>query len=696
MPSLLSPFPFANTPHVSTILMLWQSDDDGFQMSQLLQACTRFLSTFNEGIQEAPLQVYHSGLTFTPPDTIIGRTYSDIRSSSWTVQSPINKSHWDSTLRRFDCDGEVVECVAFSSDGKLASGSRRGIIRVWSPLSGDLLCKLEWPDHSIRHLTFSQQGHLASVSSTEIRVWDLDTQQPLQTIDPGRVASPFSAVFSDCGNFLYYVHSRQSACVYDWRNRLLMYVRHFDVPVQYIGMSTNGEWLAWCRIGEIQLSRWNDADSRKHPEPPLGGRAHMSVSSMAFSTDNKLFAVKGLTGHVSIWDVETRNLLHSFYHMYTIRHCPTSVSHSYYLEGGGNGSIYIYDLERKTWLIPIPAHSQEIRSLAFWDKHHMIVSISKGGKCVKTWDPSNLEVAYARTDEARKLSFGFGGEFLTIHDRFGGGWLIDTHKHGKSIKTITKQARLLVISEARPLLACIQKSRIEIWDTRQWSVRFTLPGTTPGPICFSTDGTKLAIPRPQAGFDIYDVDTRLREWSVGPRSPKSIAYLSLSTDGPVKCLAFSTSLFDIETPGEIVLTDITNNLTHQFPCDRAVSLSFINGGKQLLVLHHNWGGSILDTATGAQLSHWTAQALGSRRFLAHPSFFKKVVVIDRYLPSNLQFAALINNRHISQDGSWIMEGMERILWLPMQQRPGYAALSGSLLAISTEAGEFLLLEHKGK
>lgn len=656
----------------------------------------RFLSTFNSGIQEAPLQVYHSGLAFTPLDTILGRIYSDLCSSVWNVQSPIDKSHWDSTLRRFDCDGEIVDCVTFSNDGRLASGSRRGIIRVWSPSSGDLLCKLEWTDHSIQYLAFSPEGQLASLSSTSIRVWDLDTRQPLQTIDPGQVQSPFSAVFSRCNAFLYYFHGIQSAYMYDWRKRQLLHVQHFHEAAYHTVLATNGDWLARCHSGRIRLSRWDDADTRQqHSELSFGGGG--MYINLAFSSDTKLLAAKDLTGNILIWDVETCQLRHMFQMNPSWRR-PMTFSQSYFLEGGENGTIYIYDLEKKALLQPIPAHSQKIGSLAFSDKHHMIVSTSRGGKCVKTWDPSNQEVFNAGTIAANKLSFGFGSEFLITPGSGCEAGLMNLRK-GTSITAFPRHFRFLAVSEVTPLLACVGESSIEIWDTQQWSLKATLPlpGATADAACFSTDGTKLAISLKgsvlplslrRAELCIYNVDTQLCEWSIYPLHDDGVGSMALYTEGPVKVLAFATSR------AMVCMTDISKGATTEYRSGASASVAFINGGTQLLMVDEKWGGSVIDTATGARLWHWPALATGARHTLLDMSFFKRVINLDKDLAPELQFAELINSRHISKDGSWIMEGTERVLWLPMQHRPRFAALSGSLLAISTETGGFLLLEHK--
>ena len=69
-------------------------------------------------------------------------------------------------------------------NGKLASGSSDGSIRLWEIASGELVSKLEGHSGGITSLKFDTDGKLLYSASTDrtVKVWNLETNTLVDTI----------------------------------------------------------------------------------------------------------------------------------------------------------------------------------------------------------------------------------------------------------------------------------------------------------------------------------------------------------------------------------------------------------------------------------------------------------------------------------------------------------------------------------
>lgn len=101
----------------------------------------------------APLQVYSSGLMFTPRNSVIRELYNN-ELSCWS-QLPKVEESWSANIQTLEGHSGTVTSVAFCSDGRLlASGSYDSTIKLWDPNTGELRQTLKehsnwvWPENS--------------------------------------------------------------------------------------------------------------------------------------------------------------------------------------------------------------------------------------------------------------------------------------------------------------------------------------------------------------------------------------------------------------------------------------------------------------------------------------------------------------------------------------------------------------------
>ncbi|KAL4912441.1 hypothetical protein BDW62DRAFT_206493 [Aspergillus aurantiobrunneus] len=154
------------------------------QFAKFLQDAARFIVKYVQIINNAPLQVYCSGLVFSPTDSIIRRTF-DCQRPCWIAVLPQVEKSWSAELQTLEGHSHWVQSVAFSPDGqKIVSGSSDETIKLWDAQTGLALQTLEGHSHWVQSVAFSPDGQkIVSGSSDEtIKLWDAQTGLALQTL----------------------------------------------------------------------------------------------------------------------------------------------------------------------------------------------------------------------------------------------------------------------------------------------------------------------------------------------------------------------------------------------------------------------------------------------------------------------------------------------------------------------------------
>jgi len=166
----------------------------------------RFIQAFSNGIMESPLQIYWSGLLFTPQQTMLYYQYQQ-----HVCKLPVKvvegfELEWNGVLNTLTGHDGAVETLAFSPDGTvIASGSSDRTVRIWDAKTGAAVGQpLQGHTDSVTSVTFSPDGTLIASGSDDgtVCIWDAKTGaavgQPLQ----GHANWVKSVAFSPDGTFI--------------------------------------------------------------------------------------------------------------------------------------------------------------------------------------------------------------------------------------------------------------------------------------------------------------------------------------------------------------------------------------------------------------------------------------------------------------------------------------------------------------
>jgi WD40 repeat protein len=174
--------------------------------------------TFSHVLAKAPLQLYSSGLAFSPTQSVFRRSFGSQNSAGIDIRTQL-PSEWSACIQTLEGHSGSVDSVVFSPDGsRAASGSGDSTVRVWDVQTGQCQHTLEGHLGLVHSVVFSPDGSRAASGSGDstVRVWDVQTGQCQHTLE-GHSGSVYIVAFSPDG-------SRVASGSYDKT------VRVWDVP----------------------------------------------------------------------------------------------------------------------------------------------------------------------------------------------------------------------------------------------------------------------------------------------------------------------------------------------------------------------------------------------------------------------------------------------------------------------------------
>ncbi|KAF4445382.1 Vegetative incompatibility HET-E-1, partial [Fusarium albosuccineum] len=147
------------------------SSSNGEDVSRFLHDAAKFQSTYKTIIDEYPLQLYASGITFAPQNSVVKAAFAKYR-PEWILQSPQADQDWNTCLQAIDTSLTYLDAVLFLPDNRgLMIASANGSIQFWDPATGEEKDNLEGQKGDLLSIS-ADAGCAVSANEGALTVWD--------------------------------------------------------------------------------------------------------------------------------------------------------------------------------------------------------------------------------------------------------------------------------------------------------------------------------------------------------------------------------------------------------------------------------------------------------------------------------------------------------------------------------------------
>ncbi|KAL2888317.1 Vegetative incompatibility protein HET-E-1 [Ceratocystis lukuohia] len=654
-------------------------------LQEVVKDAHRFLLSHGGIIEIAPLQVYASALIFSPTKSLIRQLFSR-EEPDWINLKPRVETNWNACLQTFEghCDG--VTSVVFSKDEqRLASGSCDKTIKIWDAASGTCLQTLEGHGDSVRSVAFSNNGQrLASGSDdSTIKIWDAASGACLQTLK-GHSDGVRSVAFSRNGQRLVSGSDDNTVKIWDATSGACLQILddHYG-RVKSVVFSDNGKRVA-SGSNDKTVKIWDAASGAcLHV---LHGHSDW-IRSVVFSQDGQRLASGSDDKTVKIWDATSGACLKTFKGHKTFALCVAFSKNGQQLASGSDDkTVKIWDTTSGACLQTLEGHGDSVRSIAFLKDGQRLASGSDD-KTVKIWDATSgacLQTLDAHDSWVWSVAFSQDEQLLASasNDSTIRTWDTASGICSQTFNGHDGWVRSVVFSQDGQRLASGSDDKtVKVWDATSSTCLQTLIGHNGWVrfVVFSKDGQRLA-----SGSN----DRTIRIWD--PTSGACLQILN-GHDGLARSAVFSQDgqqLASGASGNAVKIWDVASGACLKVlegHNDPVVSVAFSKGDQRLASGSSDRTVRVWDAASGACL-----------KILSMDYTIQCYVPTSAAIPSVDHTSLSGSNLRgygLDNDGVWIMNCGQRVLWLPPEWRFVRSAVTvkGTKIALGCISGRVFVI-----
>ncbi|CAM1508064.1 Fc.00g049120.m01.CDS01 [Cosmosporella sp. VM-42] len=425
----------------------------------------RFVCYFRPCIEDYPLQVYASGLLFSPTQSLIRQRFQDY-GPKWIAVKPEGESQWSACLEVLECEREA-QSLAFTTS-HLAMLDDKNTLMLWDTNDYTLQRTASWSEHRI--WVEDVQSHVVKWTIEVDQVGFLEELEELE--------------FSPDGKWLACSFVLQLQ-LWNVKTGKLHHIHYLDAETREssgFAFSHDSRLVAVCEdiYDPINLQAFDVETAGKRENYKYAGIKALGVRTLKFLPNNHQLAVCGRDGKVWTWDMYQQSNNESCFHSKISMQSWGSSSDGKWLAVSNDGTVEIYDIRTCERLLALQVSSGDyVGPIAFSPNGQQLAVAC--GTTVWLWD-----VLTALQQNASDQSQGSHDiesvVALTYFDEGPFHWLATLSKDGKVQvwnadtgtlwRTFQTQAPGLHSWKHEPVLASGPKllalasadANIQVWD----------------------------------------------------------------------------------------------------------------------------------------------------------------------------------------------------------------------------------------
>ena len=350
-------------------------------------------------IQNDSMRLDRFGVRFVD-NTTIAATNSDRTIKLWNVNGRQIKSlpgHTDQVLY-----------LDVSRDGKyIASASKDGTVKIWSPKSDKSLQTLVIPDatkRTINQLSFSPDSKMIALASEDgtVKLWNIDGILPYKILQSGGRSVSFSP------DSKRIVSGDSDGIVKLWQDGKLLWTKAHKQRIHQVSFSPDGKLIASAsEDGTVKL--WNLQGTLIHT---LEGHSK-EVLSLNFSPDSKTIASASADKTVKLWDLRDGKLIKTILaHQDAVKSVSFSPDGKMIASGSFDTNVKLWNVLDGRLIKTFPDQIKDVLSVSFSPDGN-IIALSSSDSTIRLWYLNEQRTKLFQDDsDALKVNFSPKGQTL--------------------------------------------------------------------------------------------------------------------------------------------------------------------------------------------------------------------------------------------------------------------------------------------